>query len=132
MESILMFLIPKADCAFLDADSTVRQTLEKMEHHRYAALPVLDEEGHYIKTITEGDVLWKIKKEYMLNFKEAEDSFIKDIVPNRAVDAVDCTAPLVEIVQKLLDANFVPVIDDRGIFIGIITRKKILSYYFNK
>ncbi len=132
MESILMFLIPKAECEYLNNNSTIRQALEKMEYHRYTAIPVLDNDGKYVNTLTEGDLLWTIKKKYFLNFKEAEDSYIKDITPNREVLAVDCNASLRDVIEKLLNSNFVPVVDDRGVFIGIITRKRILSYYFKK
>ncbi|UKI49964.1 MAG: hypothetical protein L6U99_00410 [Clostridium sp.] len=49
----------------------------------------------YVNTLTEGDLLWTIKKKiFFLNFKEAEDSYIKDITPNREVLAVDCNASL--------------------------------------
>lgn len=131
MESILMFLIPKANCAFLESDASIRQALEKMEYHRYTAIPVLNSEGRYVSTLTEGDLLWTIKQKFMLNFKDAEDAFISEITPRRRVEPIDCNATIKEGLQKLLESNFVPVIDDRGMFIGIITRKKILDYYFN-
>ena len=33
-----------------------------------------------------------------------------------------------ELFEKITNQNFVPVTDDRGIFIGIITRKDIITY----
>lgn len=127
-----MFLTPKVECAYLDADSTLRQALEKMEHHRYQALPVIDEEGRYINTLTEGDLLWTIKEEYLLNFKEAEESYIKDIIPHREITPIDCQAGIKDALIRLQDCNFIPVNDDRGYFIGIVTRKKMISYFLNK
>lgn len=37
--NILFFLTPKEDVAHVDEDDTMRQVLEKMEHHGYTAIP---------------------------------------------------------------------------------------------
>ena len=39
--NILYFIKPKAELAYVYDDYTVRQTLEKMEHHKYASIPKL-------------------------------------------------------------------------------------------
>ena len=59
--NILFFLKPKAMCAFLHDDDTLRQALEKMETAGYAALPILNKRGEYRGTLTEGDLLWALK-----------------------------------------------------------------------
>lgn len=60
MNNILFFLTPKAMCAHLHADYTLRQALEKMESAHFAALPILDKKGEYCGTLTEGDLLWAL------------------------------------------------------------------------
>ena len=40
--NILFFLTPKEKVAHTDTDDTLRQALEKMEHHGYSAIPLLD------------------------------------------------------------------------------------------
>ena len=62
MNNILFFLTPKAMCAFLYDDYTVRQALEKMEAAHYAALPILNRRGEYRGTLTEGDLLWALQQ----------------------------------------------------------------------
>ena len=57
--NILFFLTPKEDVAHVEETDTMRQVLEKMEHHGYTAIPLLGVEGKYIGTITEGDLLFK-------------------------------------------------------------------------
>ena len=47
MNNILFFLTPKAMCAFVRDDHTIRQALEKMESAGYAALPILSRQGEY-------------------------------------------------------------------------------------
>ncbi len=59
--NILFFLTPKSEVAYIYDDDTLRQALEKMEYHRYTAVPIIDhKDGTYIGTITEGDLLWDV------------------------------------------------------------------------
>ena len=43
--NILFFLTPKSEVAFIYEDYTLRQTLEKMEYHKYSSIPILTREG---------------------------------------------------------------------------------------
>ena len=61
MNNILFFLMPKAMCAYLYDDYTIRQALEKMEAAGYAAIPILNRRGEYRGPLTEGDLLWALK-----------------------------------------------------------------------
>ena len=127
--NVLFFLTPKSEVAYIYDDFTLRQTLEKMEYHRYSAVPLLTREGKYVGTITEGDLLWSIKNKYSLNFKEAESTPIMEIP--RRMDNLPVTADteVEDLIIKALNQNFVPVTDDRGMFIGIVTRKDIMRYF---
>lgn len=64
--NVLFFLTPKSKVAYIYDDFTLRQTLEKMEYHRYSAVPLLTREGKYVGTITEGDLLWSIKNKWLI------------------------------------------------------------------
>ena len=39
--NIAFFLTPKAEVAWVKSTSTLRQAIERMEHHKYTAVPVL-------------------------------------------------------------------------------------------
>ena len=54
--NILFFLTPKSDVAYISEDDTLRQALEKMEHHKYSAVPIVSRTGRYVGTLTEGDL----------------------------------------------------------------------------
>ena len=41
--NILFFLTPKSEVAYLYEDYSLRQALEKMEHHRYSAVPSINQ-----------------------------------------------------------------------------------------
>lgn len=130
--NILFFLKPKSEIAFIHKEDTLRQAIEKMEYHKYSSIPMIDKDGKYVGSITEGDLLWGIKNKYNLNLKEAELIPITEI--DRRIDykAVNINAAIEDLVEKAMDQNFVPVIDDQGNFIGIITRKDIIGYCYNK
>lgn len=129
--NILFFLTPKIEVAYLYDDYSLRQTLEKMEHHRYSSIPVLSRNGEYIGTITEGDILWEIKNKYSLSMRDAETIAIKDIPHKRDNTPVHVSTTMEDLVVAAMSQNFVPVIDDKNSFIGIIKRKNIIQYCYD-
>lgn len=130
--NILFFLTPKENVAHLDDDDTLRQALEKMEHHGYSAIPMLSKDGKYKGTIKEGDILWYIKDNDFPSLKEMEDIPILDIGRKIDIEAVNISISMDELVNKITNQNFVPVVDDNNVFIGIITRKDVILYLANR
>ncbi|EGG84859.1 hypothetical protein HMPREF9477_00586 [Lachnospiraceae bacterium 2_1_46FAA] len=130
--NILFFLKPKSEIAFIHKEDTLRQAIEKMEYHKYSSIPMINIDGKYVGSITEGDLLWGIKNKYNLNLKEAELIPITEIDRRTDYQAVNINADIEDLVEKAMDQNFVPVVDDQGNFIGIITRKDIIGYCYNK
>ena len=132
MNNILFFLTPKAMCAFLLDDYTVRQALEKMEASGYAALPILNRQGEYKGTLKEGDLLWALKHvlelQENLDLKQAESKKIMDITRRKDNVPVTVTTSMQELVERASYQNFVPVVDDKNAFIGIVTRRAIIKY----
>ena len=131
--NILFFLTPKALCSYVDADSTLRQAMERMENSGYTALPILDAEGHYKGVITEGDLLWAFKRLCVMDIRQTEEHSITEIAaPRRAVQPVRADTRVEDLIAVAADQNFVPVVDDRGSFVGIITRKDIIQYFMKQ
>ena len=130
--NILFFLKPKSEIAFIHKEDTLRQAIEKMEYHKYSSIPMIDKDVKYVGSITEGDLLWGIKNKYNLNLKEAELIPITEIDRRVNYQAVNINANIEDLVEKAMDQNFVPVVDDLENFIGIITRKDIIGYCYNK
>ena len=126
--NLLFFLTPKATCSYVLEDYTIRQALERMENSCYASLPILSRSGKYVGTLTEGDLLWAIKNEYLMNMHEAEQRPISKIRRRYDNRPVQADTSIDDLVSTAADQNFVPVIDDKGDFIGIVTRKAILQY----
>lgn len=133
--NILFFLTPKRDVAYIYEDYTIRQTLEKMEYHRYSSIPILTKGGKYVGTITEGDLLWTLKdliNKEGFDIKEVQNLPIKCVDRRKDNVPVSANANMELLISKAVTQNFVPVIDDTEIFIGIIKRREIIEYYSNK
>ena len=127
--NILFFLKPKAEVAFVYDYHTLRQAMEIMEYHKYSSIPMINREGKYVGTITEGDLLWGLKKLNILNLKGAEDIAITKIARRADYRPVRADSNMEDLMEKAMDQNFVPVIDDQQNFIGIITRQSIMAYF---
>lgn len=128
--NLAFFLTPKSEVACLTDDMTMRQALEKMEYHRYSAVPIIDGEGKYKGTVTEGDMLWMMKHHPDINFIDTENIALDEIPRHRNNAAVSINANIENLVELASCQNFVPVVDDQGVFIGIITRSDIINYYY--
>ena len=115
--NIMFFLTPKSDVAYIYNDYSLRQALEKMEYHKYSAIPIIDRKGCYVGTITEGDLLWYIKNEEDLSLKDAEDVAVMSIPRRMDNLPVHVDSNMEDLISKALNQNFVPVIDDHNVFI---------------
>lgn len=129
--NVLFYLTPKCDCAYLEEGDSLRQALEKMEARRYSTIPLLGRNGNYIGTVTEGDLLWAIKDSKDLDIKKAEHIRLIDIPRRRDYMPISINARMEDMIEKALKQNFVPVADDNGRFIGIVTRQEIIKYFYN-
>ena len=130
MNNILFFLTPKAMCSFVYDDFTIRQALEKMESSGYAALPILNRRGEYRGSLTEGDLLWALKNICYMDMRQAEARKIMEIARRKDNIPVRVTAEMSDLVSRASGQNFVPVVDDKDAFIGIITRRAIIKYCY--
>ena len=132
MDNILFFLTPKAMCVHLNTDDTLRQAIGRMESARYAALPILNRKGEYCGTLTEGDVLWALKNKCNLDLQQAKHLKIMDIAHRKDNVPVRVNTDMQELVERARTQNFVPVVDDKDAFIGIIPRSVIVKYCHEK
>lgn len=126
--NILFFLTPKRDIAYLYDDDTLRQAMEKMENRRFSCVPLITRSGKYMGTITEGDLLWGIKNRLNLDLKGAERVPVTIVSRRNDYQPVHVETTMEDLVEKALNQNFVPVVDDQDNFIGIVTRKDIIRY----
>ncbi len=132
MNNILFFLTPKAMCAYLYDDYTIRQALEKMEAAGFSALPILNKRGEYRGTLTEGDLLWAMKNMCFMDMRQAEAHRILAISRRKDYIPVRVNTNMHDLVERAKSQNFVPVVDDKDTFIGLVTRSAIVKYCVQK
>lgn len=128
--NILFYLVPKSEVMYLFDDYSLRQALEKMEYHRYSAVPIINRAGNYVGTLTEGDILWELKHRGNLSLRDAEDIPIKKFSRKRDNQPINVNCNIEDLIMTSMNQNFIPVIDDNRIFIGIVTRKSIIEYCY--
>lgn len=79
--NILFYLVPKSEVMYLYDDYSLRQAMEKMEYHKYSAVPIINRAGNYVGTLTEGDILWELKDRKLSNLHEAEEIMLRHTKP---------------------------------------------------
>ena len=128
------YLTPRSEVGFLYDDFTVRQGLEKLKRSGFAALPVVTRKNQYIGTVTEGDFLWYLVKGEEQNatksLQDLESVTVLDVLHIDRNPPLRITASVSELVLSAMNQNFVPIIDDLGSFIGIVTRKDIIRHFY--
>ena len=130
--NILMLLKPKSTVKYIFDTNTLRQGIEKMRVHGYTAIPVIDEEGKYIGTVSEGDFLYYLLDLRKNKINEKDKHSVKDIIRRDFNPAVRIDVSMDEVLRRAESQNFVPVVDDWGTFIGIVTRQDIIKYFIDK
>ena len=130
--NVIFFLTPKTKLEYLYDTNTIRQGLEKIRVKGFTAIPIISKDGKYIGTISEGDFLWYIMNNKKFDIKDLEDTLAINIINKTKYQPVRVNARIEDLYNLIVNQNFVPVIDDRDIFMGIITRKSVIEYYYNK
>lgn len=127
--NIISLLKSKNTVSYLFAENTLRQGLEKMKVQGYTAIPVITDDGDYVGCISEGDFLWYVTNYPEYDRKSLEHIFIRDILRNNWNPAVSIDVSFEVLFDRIINQNFVPVVDDRNKFIGIITRRDIMCAF---
>ena len=134
--NIASFLTPKSEVSYLRDDMTLRQGLEKLRRSGFNAIPVIDKEDRYVGVISVADFLWNILA-YNQSFeditlKNLEHMTVRDFLQNGKVKAARIDTAMENLLERAQNQNFVPVIDDRSVFIGIVTRSDIIKYFVDR
>ncbi|MBD2863718.1 CBS domain-containing protein [Paenibacillus oceani] len=126
---IKSFLYPKNEVSYLTTSSNMKEAMDKLEASHYTAIPILDDHGLYFGTLSEGDLLWKLKATPGLSFDTMHEIPVTSIKKRLKVECVAINADLDDMLALAADQNFVPVVDADRVFLGIIRRKDIIAYY---
>ncbi len=125
--NVTSLLTPKTNVAWLYEVWTIRQGLEKLRFHGYTAIPVLAKDGSYVGTVSEGDFLWCLLDQGSGDIQTQEKQPLRRVIRPGFNPAVRIDVALEELVERALRQSFIPVVDDRGAFVGIVTRQNIIK-----
>lgn len=131
------FLKPKSEVVFLYDDMPLAQALDAMRSKGYASVPVIDREGRYLNTVSEGDFLAALAQTdgehlRMLSAQEAEGKKLSSILRDDRNPPSHIGDPVEALLTRTAAQNFVPIVDDRGVFIGIVTRRAVIHYFLRE
>ncbi|MDI1474503.1 cyclic-di-AMP-binding protein CbpB [Streptococcus taonis] len=119
------FLTPAENLAVLiDTHNADHATL-LLSQMTYTRVPVVTDEKEFVGTIGLRDIL-AYQMEQGLSQESMADTDIVHMT-KKDVAVVEPDYSLTDVLHKLVDESFLPVVDEEGIFQGIITRKSILK-----
>ena len=130
--NILFFLTPKSDVDYINEDASLLKTLQKMQERNYSEIPIVSKNGKYVGTIKSGDILGCIKESFNLSLQDAADLPLRNVRRTRDNKAVNANCQMEDIFEKILNQNFIPVVDDEDNFIGIITRSDVIKFMHDR
>ena len=124
--NVVSLLTPKIQVVYLYEDYTIQKSLKILREHGFTAVPVLTREGQYVGTVSEGDFLWHFLDREDDSLRLQERGLLKEVLRPNFNPPVSVRVGMEALLERAMGQNFVPVVDDRGAFIGIVTRRTIL------
>ena len=119
------FLTPADRLAVIVDTHNADHAILLLSQMTYSRVPVVTAKKQFVGTISLTDLL-----AYQMEHQLDDETFTRtDIVhmTKKDVPTVGVDFSLTEVLHKLVDVSFLPVVDQEGIFQGIITRKSILK-----
>lgn len=106
-------------------EMTIEKAVEKLLDSKYIGGPVLDDVGRVIGWLSEQDCLAKmIEASYYCSLV----ALVSDIMVHEGL-TVKADMSIVDLAQQMLKSKpkIYPVVNDEGMFLGLVTRKNILK-----
>lgn len=130
--NIAFFLTPRQEVTTLYDDNTLRKGLDVMRGSTYSTMPVTTRDNIYVGVVSVRDFLYflidDIDQNGDVELRNANKARVQQIVRKGSYPAVNITATVEELMERIVEQNFVPVVDGRGALMGIVTRHRIMDY----
>ncbi|MGM0217088.1 cyclic-di-AMP-binding protein CbpB [Enterococcus sp. AZ126] len=120
------FLIPAENVANVMCLNPLSHALLVLSQVKYSKIPVLDKGDRFVGLISLSDVVDKMFDITSVDFDKLQDFTVADVMEVN-VPLIGEQWELEDILHLLVDAAFLPVVDDNQCFKGIITRKELLK-----
>ncbi|MBO0474243.1 CBS domain-containing protein [Enterococcus sp. DIV0840] len=120
------FLIPAENVANVMCLNPLSHALLVLSQVKYSKIPVLDKGDRFVGLISLSDVVDKMFDITSVDFDKLQDFTVADVMEVN-VPVIGEQWELEDVLHLLVDAAFLPVVDDNQCFKGIITRKELLK-----
>lgn len=129
--NILFFLKPKSELDLVYEGDSIGMAIERIECHQFSSIPMIsDKTGKYIGTLSEGDLLRALRRSESQDVRSCELRSVMNVRRKRDYKSVRADADIEKLFSYVKEQNFVPVVDDTGVLIGIVLRSTILEFMF--
>lgn len=118
------FLTPADKLAVIIDSHNIDHAKLLLSHMTYSRVPVVTEDNRFLGTIGLNEII-----RYQMENELTDEELHQDIslIAKRDVATVKEDYELAEVLRKLIDESFLPVLGKNDEFLGIITRKAILK-----
>ena len=130
--NVLFFLKPKNTITYIYDNFTLRQALEEIKNSGFTSLPVINREGEFVYTISADDILFDILSRDSFSMLSSENIKIDNVRKRRIFNTISVNNDIEDLISISLKQNYIPVVDDRNKFIGIITRQDIIKHFYSQ
>ena len=132
--NVAFFLKPKSEVFYLQESLPLARALNELLRSGYTSVPVINREGIYVGAVSEGDFLCSLAQTdgehlHLTPVQDAEGKRVRDILRTNRNPSGHIDEPAEVLVSRTAGQNFVPIVDDRGVFIGIVTRRNVIRYF---
>ena len=128
--NIIGLLKPKDTTYYIYDNYSFRKTVEILKKSGFTTIPVIDIDGKYLGTVSEGDIFWYLHENRITS--NLDKVYISNIINKKRNPPVSDTSDSATIINNIMKQNFLCMVDSRNCFIGIITRKDIIKYLRKK
>ena len=118
------FLTPADKLAVIIDSHNMDPAKLLLSHMSYSRVPVVTEDNRFVGTIGLNEII-----QYQAENELTDEELQQDIslIAKRDVATVKEDYELADVLRKLIDESFLPVLGENDAFLGIITRKSILK-----
>ena len=118
------FLTPADKLAVIIDSHNMDHAKLLLSHMSYSRVPVVTEDNRFVGTIGLNEII-QDQAEHELTDEELQQDI--SLIAKRDVATVKENYELADVLRKLIDESFLPVLGEGDVFLGIITRKSILK-----
>ena len=118
------FLTPADKLAVIIDSHNMDHAKLLLSHMSYSRVPVVTEDNRFVGTIGLNEII-QYQAEHELTDEELQQDI--SLIAKRDVATVKENYELADVLRKLIDESFLPVLGENDAFLGIITRKSILK-----